>query len=147
MAGSTPVFWRNGSLGITGPDTWPVPGSIGQTGQSGHIFRTMGKSIKNLLSTLKIYYRWSSTHFEKGQSHSKCVRIITTLVKMKSKWCEIGMKSKCLTHRMCFAVPKVNNSFSSSESATRMRPVGLSNGQGNNSHPLSYIFNGFPLQF
>lgn len=53
---------------------------------------------------------------------------------------------------MPFAVPKVNNSCSSTESTPKLRPVGESNSQGNNSHPLRgkalvIVFYSFKMTF
>ncbi|XP_057445999.1 protein REVEILLE 6-like isoform X2 [Lotus japonicus] len=51
-----------------------------------------------------------------------------------SSWSNHTLQTTNLLH-----VPKVNNSCSSSESTPKVRPVGESNGQGNNSHPLRVL--------
>ena len=41
LNGSMPVRPQNGSLRWTEPESWPVGGSIGRTGRSGPVFKTL----------------------------------------------------------------------------------------------------------
>lgn len=62
------------------------------------------------------------------------IPMVTPTNTVVSSWPNQTLQTTNLLH-----VPKVNNSCSSTESTPKVRPVGESNSQGNNSHPLRVL--------